>query len=78
MDANFVNHYDDNASIPTMHEIVPNLWLGDLLSALDAKTLRAKGVRSVLSVMRGRVSVHEVRAIQWRFVCLKNEVKAHD
>jgi dual specificity phosphatase 12 len=45
----------------TMNEIVPNLWLGDLISALDADTLRAKGVQSVLSVMRGRVTVHEVR-----------------
>ncbi|KAJ3533312.1 hypothetical protein NMY22_g7384 [Coprinellus aureogranulatus] len=43
----------------TMNEIVPNLWLGDLLSALNTKMLREKGVRSVLSVMRGRVTVHE-------------------
>ena len=45
----------------TMNEIVPNLWLGDLISALDVETLRDKGVQSVLSVMRGRVTVHEVR-----------------
>lgn len=52
-------------SFLTMNEIIPNLWLGDLISALDATTLRAKGVRSIVSVMRGRVNVHEVRLLVW-------------
>lgn len=55
------NLYATMESDLTMNEIVPNLWLGDLISALDVETLRAKGVQSVLSVMRGRVTVHEVR-----------------
>ncbi|KAJ3501079.1 hypothetical protein NMY22_g19046 [Coprinellus aureogranulatus] len=57
-----MNLHDLKATIEstvTMNEIVPNLWLGDLLSALNMKILRKKGVGSVLSVMRGRVSVHE-------------------
>ncbi|RPD75409.1 hypothetical protein L226DRAFT_612467 [Lentinus tigrinus ALCF2SS1-7] len=43
----------------SMNEIVPNLWVGDLPSALDSENLRAHNIRSVLSAMRGRVSIHE-------------------
>ncbi|TBU39843.1 hypothetical protein BD309DRAFT_928271 [Dichomitus squalens] len=43
----------------SMNEIVPNLWVGDLPSALDTETLRAHNIRSVLTAMRGRVSIHE-------------------
>ncbi|KAI0739126.1 hypothetical protein C8Q80DRAFT_1112923 [Daedaleopsis nitida] len=43
----------------SMNEILPNLWLGDLPSALDTENLRAHHIRSVLSAMRGRVSIHE-------------------
>ncbi|KAF6745438.1 dual specificity protein phosphatase 12 [Ephemerocybe angulata] len=42
-----------------MDEILPGLWLGDFPSALDTETLKEKGIRSVLSAMRGRVTVHE-------------------
>ena len=45
----------------SMNEIEPNLWVGDLPSALDAENLRAHNIRSVLTAMRGRVSIHEVR-----------------
>ena len=45
----------------SMNEIVPNLWVGDLPSALKSENLRAHNIRSVLSAMRGRVSIHEVR-----------------
>ena len=45
----------------SMDEIVPNLWVGDLPSALDTETLRTRNIRSVLTAMRGRVSIHEVR-----------------
>ncbi|TFK89292.1 hypothetical protein K466DRAFT_652194 [Polyporus arcularius HHB13444] len=43
----------------SMNEVVPNLWVGDLPSALDTENLRAHNIRSVLSAMRGRVSIHE-------------------
>ncbi|CCL98239.1 uncharacterized protein FIBRA_00233 [Fibroporia radiculosa] len=43
----------------SMDEIISNLWIGDLPSALDAETLRAHNIRSVLTAMRGRVSIHE-------------------
>lgn len=49
--------YDDAND---MDEIIPNLWVGDINSARDTDTLRQKGIYSVLSAMRGKVSVHEV------------------
>lgn len=42
-----------------MNEIVPNLWLGNLLGALDAKTLREKNIRSVVTAMRGKLAIDE-------------------
>ncbi|EPQ52031.1 hypothetical protein GLOTRDRAFT_80177 [Gloeophyllum trabeum ATCC 11539] len=41
-----------------MDEIIPGLWVGDLASALDTEKLREKGIGSVVSAMRGRVSIH--------------------
>jgi dual specificity phosphatase 12 len=43
-----------------MDEIIPGLWLGSLASALDTNTLKAHNIRSVLSAMRGRITVKEV------------------
>ncbi|KAI0656971.1 hypothetical protein C8Q70DRAFT_306841 [Cubamyces menziesii] len=43
----------------SMNEIVPNLWVGDLPSALDTEKLKAHNIRSVLTAMRGRVRIHE-------------------
>ncbi|KAI0947581.1 hypothetical protein AcW1_009302 [Taiwanofungus camphoratus] len=42
-----------------MDEIVSNLWIGDLPSALNAENLRENNIHSVLTAMRGRVSIHE-------------------
>lgn len=42
-----------------MDEILPGLWIGNLSSALDTETLKHNGIFSVLSAMRGRVTVHE-------------------
>ena len=47
-----------------MDEIIPNLWIGNLLSALNEPSLRANNIGSVLSVMRGRMRVHEVCPLQ--------------
>jgi dual specificity phosphatase 12 len=44
-----------------MDEIIPGLWIGDLESAKDVENLRAHGIFSILSAMRGRVTIHEVR-----------------
>lgn len=44
----------------SMDEVVPNLWVGDLPSALDTERLRGHQIRSVLTAMRGRVSINEV------------------
>ncbi|GLB42290.1 putative dual specificity phosphatase, catalytic domain [Lyophyllum shimeji] len=43
----------------SMDEVVPGLWIGDLPSALDVENLRAHGIYSILSVMRGRLTIKE-------------------
>ncbi|KAL1946229.1 hypothetical protein VTO73DRAFT_15356 [Trametes versicolor] len=43
----------------SMDEVVHNLWVGDLPSALDTEKLKGHKIRSVLTAMRGRVSIHE-------------------
>ncbi|KAI0676571.1 hypothetical protein C8Q78DRAFT_962476 [Trametes maxima] len=43
----------------SMNEVVPNLWVGDLPSALNTENLKAHNIRSVLTAMRGRVSINE-------------------
>jgi len=35
--------------------IEPGLWLGDLDDALETETLKANRIKSVLSIMSGRV-----------------------
>lgn len=42
-----------------MDEVIPGLWIGDLASALDVANLKQHNIQSVLSAMRGRVSVNE-------------------
>ena len=44
-----------------MDEVIPGLWIGDFSSSKDADTLRQHNIHSVLSAMRGKVSVKEVR-----------------
>ena len=50
------NWEDENC----MDEIIPRLWVGNIQSAKDTETLRKKGIYSVLTAMRGKVSVNEV------------------
>ncbi|KAF8650927.1 hypothetical protein AX16_005025 [Volvariella volvacea WC 439] len=45
-------------TLALMDEIIPGLWLGNLLSALDAGTLKRNGISSVLTAMRGTVKVN--------------------
>ncbi|KAF8155595.1 hypothetical protein B0H34DRAFT_659598 [Crassisporium funariophilum] len=42
-----------------MDEIIPGLWVGDFPSAMNVGNLKAHGIYSILSAMRGRVSIHE-------------------
>ncbi|PPR00800.1 hypothetical protein CVT24_000732 [Panaeolus cyanescens] len=42
-----------------MDQVIPGLWIGDLPSALDAPSLRANGVYSILSAMRGKITINE-------------------
>lgn len=44
-----------------MDEVVPGLWLGNLPSALDVQGLRAKNIFSVVTAMRGKITIHAVR-----------------
>ncbi|KAH9042687.1 hypothetical protein EDB85DRAFT_1916277 [Lactarius pseudohatsudake] len=42
-----------------LDQVLPGLWVGDLHSAKDADTLKANNIRSILTVMRGKVSIPE-------------------
>jgi dual specificity phosphatase 12 len=44
-----------------MDEVIPGLWVGDLPSAKDTASLKANNIFSILSAMRGRVTINEVR-----------------
>ncbi|EIN08594.1 hypothetical protein PUNSTDRAFT_114048 [Punctularia strigosozonata HHB-11173 SS5] len=48
----------DDVEYAHMNEVVPGLWIGDIQSASDAEALRSKNIHSILSAMRGRVSIH--------------------
>lgn len=49
------------STLSTMDEIVPHLWIGDLPSALDVVTLKAKKIFSVVTAMRGKITINAVR-----------------
>ena len=51
---------DDDDEYHHMDQILPGLWIGDLHSATDGKTLTANNIRSILTMMRGRFSIPEV------------------
>jgi len=44
-----------------MDEVIPGLWIGDLPSALNVEKLKVNNIFSILSAMRGRITVNEVR-----------------
>ena len=46
-----------------MDEVIHNLWIGDLPSALDTNGLKENNIHSVVSAMRGRVTLHDVSQI---------------
>ncbi|OJA14969.1 hypothetical protein AZE42_03225 [Rhizopogon vesiculosus] len=41
-----------------MDEVVPGLWIGDMRSALDVKGLKERNIFSIVSAMRGKVTIH--------------------
>lgn len=43
-----------------MDEIIPNLWIGDISSAVDKDRLLEHRIYNVVSAMRGRVTLHDV------------------
>ena len=47
-----------------LDQVLPGLWVGDLHSAKDADTLKANNIQSILTVMRGKCSIPEVRRWQ--------------
>lgn len=53
--------YLSSPSHTTMDEIVPRLWIGNLPSALDVESLKAKKIFSVVTAMRGRITINAVR-----------------
>ena len=44
-----------------MDQVIPGLWIGDISSAHDVEKLKAHGIFSILTAMRGKVTIHEVR-----------------
>jgi len=50
-----------------MDEIIPGLWIGDLQSVKNVENLKAHGIFSILTAMRGRITIHEVPL----FLCWK-------
>ncbi|KAI0346374.1 phosphatases II [Trametopsis cervina] len=50
---------DDRYAEGHMNEIIPNLWIGDLPSALNIAVLQKNNIHSILSAMRGTVRVAE-------------------
>jgi hypothetical protein len=49
--------------IHSMDEIIPGLWVGDLPSAKDTAALKTNNIFSILSAMRGRVTINEVQRL---------------
>lgn len=47
-----------------LDKVWPGLWVGDLHSARDADTLKANNIQSILTVMRGKFSIPQVRIYQ--------------
>lgn len=42
-----------------MDEVTPGLWIGDLASAFNVENLKAHNIFSILSAMRGRITINE-------------------
>ncbi|KAF5357003.1 hypothetical protein D9756_006485 [Leucocoprinus leucothites] len=42
-----------------MNEVISGLWIGDLPSAMNVEKLKANNIFSILSAMRGRITVNE-------------------
>lgn len=40
-----------------MDMIMDNLWIGSLKAALDSEQLQRNSIKSILSVMRGKISI---------------------
>lgn len=47
--------------VGSMDEVIPGLWIGDISSAHDVEKLKEHGIFSILTAMRGKVTIHEVR-----------------
>ncbi|KAG1730817.1 uncharacterized protein EDB91DRAFT_1059141 [Suillus paluster] len=41
-----------------MDEVVPGVWIGDLKSASDVKGLKERNIFSIVTAMRGKVTIH--------------------
>jgi len=46
-----------------MDQVVKNLWLGDVSSVVDVENLKKNDIRSILSIVRGRVPLRAVRVL---------------
>ncbi|KAG2143057.1 hypothetical protein DEU56DRAFT_793264 [Suillus clintonianus] len=41
-----------------MDEVVPGVWIGDLQSAMDVEGLKERNIFSIVTAMRGKVTIH--------------------
>lgn len=53
-----------------MDEIIPGLWIGNLASALNVEMLKVFRIFSILSAMRGRITVNEVNFDTFPIECI--------
>lgn len=64
----------------SMDEVSPGLWIGDLASALDVEKLKTHRIFSILTAMRGRITINEVYhrfvSFEWKRFIL-NHVDIH-
>ncbi len=56
-----------------LDQVLPGLWVGDLLSAKDADTLKANNIQSILTLMRGKFFIPEVSMWQIYRVCTDSQ-----
>jgi hypothetical protein len=59
----------------SMQEVIPRLWLGDIIAATNDVSLREKGIHSVLTAMQGELAVHPV-PYTLSFLCIVRSICA--
>jgi len=56
------------SSYNAMDKVIDNLWVGTHIAAQDAELLQRNGVKSILTVMRGKLAITKVRCLLWIYL----------